>query len=62
VESISVRRVPVGTDDASTLTVTRLQRAFFLRRGYRPESSFAAWHGTATLTTGSPTKVIWPAP
>ena len=62
VESISVRRVPVGTDDDSTLTVTRLQRAFFLRSGYRPESSFAAWRGTAILTTASPTAQIWPAP
>ena len=62
VESISVRRVPVGTDDDSTLTVTRLQRAFFLRSGYRPESSFAAWRGSAILTTASPTAQIWPAP
>jgi hypothetical protein len=64
VESISVRRVAVdsSTDDGATLTVTRLQRAFFLRSGYRPESSFASWRGTATLTTGNPTAVIWPAP
>lgn len=62
VESIWVRRVPLGNDDDSTLTVTRLQRAFFLRSGYRPESSFAAWRGAAILTTASPTAQIWPAP
>jgi hypothetical protein len=62
VESISVRRVPVGTtDNGASLSVTDLDRAFFLSSGYLPRPSFADWHGSIALTAGSPTAVLWPA-
>ena len=59
VASIAVRRVPIAPDNGASLTVTRLKRAFFLGRNYLPGSSFAHWHGSVTLTAGSPTAVVW---
>jgi hypothetical protein len=63
IASISVRRVPVtATDDDATLTVTDLDRAFFLGSDYLPKASFAAVHGAGImLTTAEPTQQIWPA-
>jgi hypothetical protein len=61
IASISVRRVPVGTDNGASLTVTALDRAFFLGRLYLPWKSFARWHGSETLTGTSPTALIWTA-
>jgi hypothetical protein len=61
VASISVRRVPIGTDNGATLTVNRITRAFFLGRTYLPRPSFVRWHGSVTLTTGSPSAQVWPA-
>jgi hypothetical protein len=60
IESIAVRRVPIGTDNGASLTVTALQRAFFLRSDYLPQPSFAHWDGNVTLTPGAPTAVVWP--
>jgi hypothetical protein len=60
VASIGVRRVPIGDDNGASLTVTQLTRAFFLEKSYLPGTSFAKWHGSVTLTAGSPTAVIWP--
>jgi hypothetical protein len=60
VASISVRRAPIAQpDDAATLTVTRLRRAFFLDHRYLPQPSFARWHGSVTLTVVQPTQEIW---
>ena len=50
VASISVRRVPLVTDNGATLTVTAIDRAFFLRRNYLPRPSFVHWHGSTMLT------------
>jgi hypothetical protein len=61
VASISVRRVPIGTDNGASLTVTDLDRAFFLRTSYRPRPSFAHWHGSVTLSVDAPQKEIWTA-
>jgi hypothetical protein len=61
VASISVRRVPFGADNGAALTVTRVNRAFFLGRTYLPRPSFARWHGSVTLTVGSPTADLWTA-
>jgi hypothetical protein len=62
VESISVRRVPVGTtDNGASLSVTDLGRTFFLSRRYLPRPSFAQWHGDVTLTAATPTAQLWPA-
>ncbi len=60
VVSISVRRVPLGTDNGATLTVTSIDRAFFLRRSYLPRPSFVHWHGSKILTTSVPTAELWP--
>jgi hypothetical protein len=62
VASISVRRVvvPPAADTGASLTVTAVQRAFFLASTYLPQPSFVQWHGSLELTTGSPTAQIWP--
>lgn len=61
VASISVRRVPIGTDDGATLTVTDIQRGFFLGSSYLPGRSFVTWHGDRTLTVADPTAELWTA-
>jgi hypothetical protein len=60
VVSVSVRRVPIGlTDNGATLTVTDVDRAFFLGSDYLPQPSFVSWHGSQQLTAASPTAVLW---
>jgi hypothetical protein len=59
VASISVRRVPLVSDDGATLEVTDVTRAFFLRSSYLPGPSFVSWHGDVSLTTASPTADLW---
>jgi hypothetical protein len=61
IASISVRRVSVvDPDSAASVTVTDLDRAFFLDRSYLPQPSFASVHGaTITLTPDDPTRQIW---
>jgi hypothetical protein len=61
VAAISVRRVPNGTDNGASLTVTDLRRAFFLGSSYLPRPSFAQWQGSVTLTADSPTAKLWSA-
>ncbi len=61
VASISVTRVPTGTDNGASLTVTDLVRAFFLNGRYLPRSSFAQWHGSESLTVDTPTAQLWTA-
>ena len=62
VVSVSVRRVPAGlTDNGATVTVTDIDRAFFLGPDYLPQPSFVSWHGSQALTAGSPTAVLWTA-
>jgi hypothetical protein len=62
VASISVRRVvvPPATDTGAVLTVTAVQRAFFLGSSYLPQPSFVRWQGDVVLTSGTPTAQIWP--
>jgi hypothetical protein len=60
--SISVSRVPQGTDNGASLTVTDVQRAFFLGSTYLPKPSFVHWHGSITLDGASPTHEVWPTP
>jgi hypothetical protein len=64
VASISVRRVvvPLAADTGASLTVTAVQRAFFLGSSYLPQPSFVHWHGSLVLTTASPTAQVWPTP
>jgi hypothetical protein len=62
VVSVSVRRVPIGlTDNGATLTVTDIDRAFFLGPDYLPQASFVSWHGSQALTAAAPTAVLWSA-
>lgn len=61
IASISVRRVPLLTDNGAALTVTHLARAFLLGRNYLPRPSFAHWRGSTSLTGDRPTAEIWPA-
>ena len=50
-----------GTEDEATLTLTDLDRVFFLRNNYLPQKSFGHWHnGDIQLTSGSPHTVVWP--
>jgi hypothetical protein len=61
IASISVVRTPIGTtDNGGTLTVTDVERAFFLGTSYRPKPSFLSWHGSKVLTQTSPTAQLWP--
>jgi hypothetical protein len=61
ISSISVRRTPIGPDNGGTLTVTDVERAFFLGSSYRPRPSFVSWQGSESLTAASPTAQLWPA-
>lgn len=61
VASISVRRVPLLADDGASLTVTGLDRGFFLGTGYLPGPSFVRWRGSVALTADTPTAVVWTA-
>ncbi len=67
IASISVRRVapllPTGTDSGASVGVSAINRAFFLGSNYLPRPSFAQGSLAITLTTASPTAVIWtPSP
>ncbi len=42
------------------MSVTAIDRAFFLKGTYLPQASFAHGPVTATLTQAAPTAVIWP--
>jgi hypothetical protein len=56
---VAVTRVPLGTDSGAALTVTDIDRAFFLDDAYLPGASFVEWHGSQTLTPESPTATLW---
>ena len=61
IEEIDAYRVVAGTEDGATLTLTDLDRVFFLRNNYLPRKSFGHWHnGDIELTSGSPHTVVWP--
>jgi hypothetical protein len=56
-------RVPVGgIDVGSSVTVTHVNRAFFLGQGFLPQPSFISWAGAVTLTAANPSATIWSAP
>jgi hypothetical protein len=53
-------RVPVGgLDTGASVTVTDVNRAFFLDDAYRPRASFLDWSGAVTLTPAVPEATIW---
>jgi len=60
VVAVMAHRVSVGAPDAgSSITVTDVNRAFFLDGSYLPQESFIDWHGSLTLTPAQPTAMLW---
>jgi hypothetical protein len=60
VEAIKAVAVPVGAAPADyTITVTSLDRGFFLGRTFLPGPSFLQWRGNVTLNAAQPEAVIW---
>jgi len=63
VVEVSVTRVPAVADNGAEVTVTDVNRAFFLGRNRQPQPSFIAVHGLATrLTAAAPTAPVWSNP
>jgi hypothetical protein len=61
VASIEAIRTTSGSkDNGVAVTVTAIDRGFFLDAGYLPQASFVEWNGSANLTPASPTAVLWP--
>jgi hypothetical protein len=61
VEAIEALAVPVGTAADYAITLTALNRGFFLGKGFRPHPSFVRWTGSQTLTPQRPAVVLWRA-
>jgi hypothetical protein len=60
IERIDVTRIPGTTDNGATVTVTDLNRAFFLDRTWLPRPSFATVHSaTLHLDADAPTAILW---
>lgn len=59
IKSISGDRMVVNGDTTAGVSVTDINRAFFLDAGHRPLASFVSWHGAVTLTAAAPTAVLW---
>jgi hypothetical protein len=60
VEAIKAVAVPVGVPPADyTITVTSLNRGFFLGKAFLPGPSFLRWNGNVTLNAAQPEAVIW---
>jgi hypothetical protein len=59
IASIDAIRVPVGKDTGVPVTVTNINRAFFLDANYLPQTSFISWSGSVTLTPTSPRATLW---
>jgi hypothetical protein len=52
-------RVAVGKDAGASVSVTNINRGFFLNRLYLPKPSFVSWSGSVTLTPQSPRATLW---
>jgi hypothetical protein len=61
VAAIEALAVPVGAPTAFSITVSALNRGFFLSRQFLPHPSFVHWNGSVTLTPAQPAAVIWRA-
>jgi hypothetical protein len=60
IASIEAVRTPTGFgDNGAAVTVTSVNRAFFLDESYLPRPSSVAWTGSVTLTPANPSAVIW---
>jgi hypothetical protein len=62
VEAIKAVAVPVASTADYRITVTSLNRGFFLGPDLVPQPSFVQWSGSATLSPTRPEAVIWQAP
>jgi hypothetical protein len=52
-------RVPSGSKDTGVdVTVTSINRGFFLDASYTPQSSVLSWSGSVTLTQASPSAIL----
>jgi hypothetical protein len=61
IEAIEAVAVPVGAPGDYAITVTALDRGFFLGHDFRPHPSFVRWSGSQTLTPQRPAVVLWRA-
>jgi hypothetical protein len=61
VEAIEALAVPVGAPGDYAITVTGLNRGFFLGHTFLPHPSFVRWSGSEVLTPQRPAAVIWQA-
>jgi hypothetical protein len=60
IASIEAIRQPMGAgDNGAPVTVTSINRAFFLDGGYLPQASTVTWTGSVPLTQETPTAVLW---
>lgn len=59
VEVVARRVVVGGLDTGASMTVTDINRAFFLDGSYLPRTSFIDWHGSVTLSPAQPTAALW---
>jgi hypothetical protein len=58
--SVEAIRQPMGAgDNGAPVTVTSINRAFFLDRAYLPQPSALTWAGSVGLTPAQPTGVLW---
>lgn len=70
IEAVKAMAVPVDYNPADSvmpprdyrITVTAINRAFFLDEVYLPRKSFIGWQGSVVLTPEQPEAVIWEAP
>ena len=60
-EVVAIRQPMDPTDNAAPVTVTSVNRAFFLGPDYLPGASFLALRTTVVLTPAQPTATLWAA-
>lgn len=60
VVELAAHRVAVGAPDTgAAVTVTDVNRAFFLDGSYLPTASFGDWRGSVALSPAQPSAVLW---
>ncbi|GAA2098562.1 hypothetical protein GCM10009780_46900 [Actinomadura alba] len=60
IASIEAIRQPMGAgDNGAPVTVTSINRAFFLDRAYLPQQSAVSWAGSVALTAAQSSAVLW---
>jgi hypothetical protein len=61
VVAVKAIAVPVGLPGDYRITVTGINRGFFLGQDFLPQRSFLQWTGSAALTPQQPEAVLWTA-